>query len=174
MSDLARPDGIEPKHIHEAGGSVVRRWPFGLAGLGVLLALAFVGVYGGQDRLAGSGSEVELAVEGPFRIRNGEFFEMVLNVETRRDIRDLVVLIGADLWRDVTVNTLLPDPSEHGFRDGSYEFRFGPLEAGGSLRIKVDGQINPSHAPSANEDTIEIADGEATLVTVNYAMEVLP
>jgi hypothetical protein len=174
MSDLARPDGIEPKHIHEAGGSVVRRWPFGLAGLGVLLALAFVGVYGKQNRLAGSGSEVELAVEGPVRIRNGEFFEMVLNVETRRDIRDLVVLIGADLWRDVTVNTLLPDPSEHGFRDGSYEFRFGPLEAGGTLRIKVDGQINPSHAPSANEDTIEIADGEATLVTVNYAMEVLP
>jgi hypothetical protein len=174
MHDLARPDGIEPKHIHEAGGSVVRRWPFGLAGLGVLLALAFFGVYGNEERLTGSGSEVQLVVQGPGRIRNGEFFEMALNVGTRRDIRDLVVLIGADLWRDVTVNTLLPDPAEHGFRDGSYAFRFGPLGAGESLRIKVDGQINPSHAPSANEDTIEIADGDTTLVTINYAMEVLP
>ena len=174
MDNLVRPDGIEPRHIHEAGGAIARRWPFGLAALGLILALAFFGAYGRHDRLTGSGDEVAVVVHAPLRIRNGEFFEMVLDVEARRDIEDLVVLVGADLWRDVTVNTLLPDPSEHGFRDGFYEFRFGRLAAGERLRVKVDGQVNPSHAPSANKGAIEIADGEVTLTTVDYAMEVLP
>jgi hypothetical protein len=174
MDELTRPDGIEPKHIHEARGSFVRRWPFGLAGLGLLLGLAFFGAYGEQGRTTGSGSDVSFSVDGPHRIRNGEFFEMVLDVAARREIRDLVILVGADVWRDVTVNTLMPDPSEHGFRNGSFEFRFGALGAGETFRFKVDAQVNPSHTPSANKGTIQIADGDATLATVNYAMEVLP
>jgi hypothetical protein len=174
MDNLARPDGIEQHHIHEAQGSLLLRWPFGFAGLAILLAPAFFGVYGEYRRLAASGEAVEFSVEGPGRIRNGEFLEIILSIEARRDIRDVVVLVGADLWRDITVNTLLPDPAEHGFRDGAYEFRFGPLSAGEILNVKVDGQINPHHTPSVNEGRIDIADGDAVLATVNYAMEVLP
>lgn len=174
MDNLARPEGIEQSHIHEAGGSIFRRWPFGLAGLAAVLALAFFGVYGKHGQRAASGNEALLRVEGPERLRNGEFFEMVLTVRAQNDIQDLVVLVASDVWRDVTVNTLLPDPSEHGFRDGSYEFRFGPLGAGETLNVKVDAQINPSHTPSVNEGTIEIADGDMVVATLNYAMEVLP
>lgn len=152
----------------------MRRWPFSLGGLGVLLGLGFFGVYGADTRLAGAGNSVELVVEGPGRIRNGEFFEMILSVATKRDISDLVVLIDADLWREVTVNTLLPDPSGHGFRRNAFEFRFGALNAGESLLIKVDGQINPSLTLSAHEGPISVADGDAVLTAVTYAMEVLP
>ena len=174
MNDLVRPEGIEPHHVHQAGGSLFRRWPFGLGGLGVLLGLAVFGVYGADARLTGAGNEVELVVEGPRRIRNGEFFEMVITIAAERDVRDLVILIDEELWRDLTVNTLLPDPSGHGFREGSFEFRFGTLNAGERLLVKVDGQINPSHAPSTNAGTIALANGDAVLATVNYTMEVLP
>jgi hypothetical protein len=174
MDDLPRPGGIEHKHIHEAGGSIFRRWPFGLGILAIILAPAFFGVYGSDTKLEGRGSGVQFEVEGPGRTRNGEFFELILNVEAQRDVQDLVILIGVDLLRDVTVNTLLPDPSEHGFRDGSYEFAFGRLAAGESLEVKLDAQINPGHMPSANEDTIAVADGESELAKVLYVMEVLP
>jgi hypothetical protein len=174
MDELRRPEGIERKHVHEAGGSIFRRWPFGLGGLAIVLAPAFLGVYGSDARLSHDGSGVHLEVDGPGRARNGEFFELVLNVEAQRDVRDVVVLIGADLLRDVTVNTLLPDPSEHGFRDGSYEFHFADLAAGESLEVKLDAQINPAHTPTANQGTIAVADGETVLAEVFYVMEVLP
>jgi hypothetical protein len=174
MDDLPRPGGIEHKHIHEASGSIFRRWPFGLGGLAIVLAPAFFGVYGSDTKLIGAGNGVQLEVEGPGRARNGEFFELVLKVEAQRDVQDLVVLIGADLLRDVTVNTFLPDPSDYGFRDGSYELRFGRLAAGEGLEVKLDAQINPGHTASANEDTIAIADGESVLANVFYVMEVLP
>jgi len=174
MDDLPRPGGIEHKHIHEARGSIFRRWPFGLGGLAIVLAPAFFGMYGSDTRLVGAGSGVQLEVEGPGRARNGEFFELVLDVEALRDVQDLVVLVGADLLRDVTVNTVLPDPSEYGFRNGSYEFHFGRLASGASLKVKLDAQINPGHTPSANEATIAVADGESVLAKVFYVMEVLP
>lgn len=174
MDDLPHPAGVERKHVHEASGSVFHRGPFGLGALAIILAPAFFGVYGSDTKLAAAGNGVRFDVEGPGRTRNGEFFELTLSVEAQRNLQDLIVLIGADLLRDVTVNTLLPDPSEHGFRDGSFEFRFGQLAAGESLNLKLDAQINPGHAPSANQGTIAVADGETVLAKVSYVMEVLP
>lgn len=173
MGDLARPEGIEPRHIHEASGSPAGQL-FGVAGLALVLGLAFFGFYGADARRTASAGGVELAVDGPGRIRSGEFFEMSISVATTRDIANLVVVIDADLWRDVTVNTLLPDPAGHAFRDDAYEFRFGDLDAGENLQIKIDGQINPSLAPPADEGEISVGDGDAVLAAVTYAMEVLP
>lgn len=173
MDELARPEGIERKHIAEAKGSVFRRWPFGLAALAVILFLSFFGVYGNSETVAAAGGGVQFTVEGPVRARNGEFLEMTVSVDARRDVQDLVVLIGAGLFRGVTVNTLLPDP-EHGFRNGSFEFSFGRLAAGESLQVKIDAQINPYHVFSSNADSIAVADGDTVLATVDYAMEVLP
>lgn len=174
MENLRRPEGIEHKHVHEASGSRFRRSPFGLGGLALLLAPAFFGVYGSNTQLAESGGGVQLEVEGPGRARNGEFFELVLRIAAQKDVRDAVVLIGADLVQDVTVNTLWPDPSEQGFRDGSYELHLGALAAGDNLQVKLDGQINPGHAPTANKGRIAVADGNAVLVELFYVMEVLP
>jgi hypothetical protein len=174
MDDLPRPEGIEPEHIHEASGSILRRGPFGLGLLAVVLAPALFGVYGSDTRLTASGDGVLLEVDGPDRARNGEFFEVVVSVEARRNIENLVVMIGSNLWRDVTVNTLLPDPSEHGFRNGAYELRFGEISEGERLEVKIDAQINPAHSASANRDTIAVADGDSVLAKIFYEMRVLP
>lgn len=174
MNERTRPQGIERKHIHEAKGSTFRRGPFGLAALALVLAPAFFDVYGSKLELAGAGTGLRFTVEGPARLRNGEYFEMILNIEAENAVEDTVVLIGAPLLRDITVNTLLPDPSAQSFRDGSFEFRFGPLGAGENLVVKLDGQVNTSHTPSANEGAIAVAEGEIIVATVDYAMEVLP
>lgn len=174
MTAPAAPAGIESRHIHRAEGTRFQRWPFGTAALGVLLALSFFGVYGDDQKLSDSGEDVQFVVQGPSVIRNGEFFEMMLQVEAGRDIQNLVVLVEPDLWRDMTVNTLLPDPSEQGFVNGAFVFEFGRLGGGKSLLVKIDGQVNPSHGPSANKGEISIADDRTTLASVNFEMEVLP
>jgi hypothetical protein len=174
MSAPSAPEGIESHHIHRAEGSSIQRWPFGSAALGVLLALSYFGVYGDDQTLSDSGENVQFVIQGPAVIRNGEFFEMMLQVEARRDIQNLVVLVEPGLWRDMTVNTLLPDPSEQGFANGAFSFDFGMLDGGKSLLVKIDGQVNPSHGPSANEGDVSIADDRTTLASVNFKIEVLP
>ena len=174
MNQSVRPDGIEHHHVHEARGSLLARWPFSLAGLGALLLLALVGVFGADARITGTGDDVSLVVDGPIRIRNGNFYDTVLTVETRRDIRDLVVLIDKNIWYQVTVNTVLPEPSEYGFHNGSFELRFGTLSAGDSLVVKISAQINSGRKPSTNAGKIALADDDDVLATVDYAMEVLP
>ena len=174
MLELPRPDGIQPKHIHDARGSRLRRWPVGLVGLGILLALSFFGVFGAGARIVATGDKVKLILDSPSHIRNGMFFETVITIETERDLRDAVILVDKELWREVTVNTILPEPTEHGFRDGAFEFRYGPLSADERLVVKVALQINSGHRPSANEGSVALADGDAILTTLNYAMEVLP
>ena len=174
MSEPVRPQGIEHKQIHAAKGSIFRRGPFGVVALAVVLGPAFFGVYGSDATLVGAGPEVRLTVAGPRRIRNGEYLEIILNVEAQSRVKETVVLVGASLFRDITVNTLLPSPSEEGFRDDSFEFRFGLLDAGERLEVKIDAQINPNHTPSANEGAIAVADGEIVLAKVDYVIEVLP
>jgi hypothetical protein len=53
---------------------------------------------------------------------------------------------------------------------GSLEFRYGALGADERLLIKVAAQVNSGHRPSANEGTIALADGDAVLANVHYAM----
>lgn len=174
MNDRNSPEGIEPRHIHEDARTGIRTWPVGLAALGILLVAALFGIFGAEARLTSAGNGVELAVEAPVRIRNGEVFEMRMFVATKRDIRDLVLLVDSDVWRNLTVNTMMPEAFEEGFREGAFEFHFGVLNAGASLLVKVDGQINPSHPPSRNAGRISLADGETVLTTVDYRMEVFP
>lgn len=177
MSDLEGPEGIERRHIHEASGSRLQSWPVGLAGLGLLLGASLLGWFGTEARLTDAGDGIVLSVEGPARIRNGEFFEMVMTVETDRPISDLVLVVDDDLWRDVTVNTLIPAAAEEGYRAGAFELRFGPREAGSRLVVKVDGQVNPDHTASTNRGTVALVDGDGDgepLARVDFAMEVLP
>ncbi len=174
MGESARPDGISERNIHDAHGSFFVRWPFGLAGLGLLLLLALLGVFGAKGRIVASGDGIDLVVEGPARIRNGNFYETRLAIDIRRNIRDLVVLVEEDIWHEMTVNSTRPEPSEYGFRDGAYELHFGRFEAGENLVIVFDAQVNSGRRPGTNAGTITLADGDAVLVTADYALEVLP
>ncbi|MGH8194608.1 MAG: hypothetical protein ACREQ8_09445 [Woeseiaceae bacterium] len=107
MNDLNNPEGIEPRHVQETAGIVAHAWPVGLAALGALLVAALFGVFGTEARMTGAGAGVDIAVDGPVRIRNGEVFEMRVAISTKRDLRDLVLLVDHDIWRNVTVNTLI-------------------------------------------------------------------
>ena len=57
--------------------------------------------------------------------------------------------------------------------DGEFRFEFAPLEAGSSLLVKIDGQINPDIL-GGNAGTVTFYDGQEALVTLPIRMEVLP
>lgn len=174
MRESDRPDGITKRNIHDARGSFFVRWPFDLAALGLLLVLAFLGVFGSSGTFVAEGGDVGLVIEGPVRIRNGNFYETRLRIDIRRNVRDLVVLVDENVWHEMTVNSTRPEPSEYGFRDGAFELHFGEFEAGENLAIVFDAQVNSGRWPGTNAGTIALADGDEVLATADYALEVLP
>ena len=124
--------------------------------------------------LVAADSGVTLTVAGPERLRSGELFEMLFTIETEREIKDAVLSVDADVWHDITINTMIPQPTEEGFDDGAFEFHYGALPPGTRLLVKVDGQVNPVYPPGPNQGAIEITDGLATLVSIDYRLMVLP
>jgi hypothetical protein len=61
----------------------------------------------------------------------------------RKSTRVRTLEVDARYWRDLTINTMMPAPSDETSEDGDYIFSYGPLKSGQKLTAKFDGQINP-------------------------------
>ena len=149
--------------------------PISVLILGGLLLAAGLGFAGGQPSppRTADWSAARLTVKTPTIIRNGEFFETDITLTADVPLDDAVVAVSPALWQDMTVNTMIPAPAEESFEDGRFHFSYGPLDAGDSLHIKIDGQINP---PLFAGTTGEIAvfDGKRRIGTMPLSIKVLP
>ncbi|KQM80123.1 hypothetical protein [Xylophilus sp. Leaf220] len=170
-----RPDGITPAQIDPPpsrfghGASLLS-----LVVLGTVMALGLSGLLGGRDALLkAAGNGVELTVQTPQVIRNGQFFETTLQVTAQRDVAKLVLRVPAALWRDFTVNSAVPAAAEEAFQDGDYAFTFDKLKAGDRFETKFDLQINPDATGLRSAD-IGVFDGERPLAAVPVQIRVLP
>ena len=114
-----------------------------------------------------------LAVTTPDRLRNGMLFETRISAQAKRPIEDAVIAIPSAMWRDMTVNTMVPAPAEEEFVAGEFRFHFGPLEPGETLTLKVDGQVNPPRY-SSSSGRLRLLDGEAELAVLPLSLKVIP
>ena len=137
------------------------------------MAAALLGLAGVEETLAEESDTATVTWHAPARIRNGEFFEIRLQVDAHERIEELVVGVDSTLWEDFTINTFFPAAEEEASEDGELRFTFGPLDAGGSFRMKVDAKINPDML-WRNEGTVTVYDGEEPIAELPIVMEVLP
>lgn len=170
----ARPQGIEESH------SRGRNWyrlanPASVLGIGLFLAAALAGVFGGQPHPTKilDVSAATVRYEFPDVLRNGEFFEMRIVVDARQPFSDLQIGVSSDYWRDLTINTMIPAASEEKSEKGVYLFSYGAVEAGDKLTIKFDGQINPPMFAGTSGQLI-LRDGERVLGSVPVELRVFP
>jgi hypothetical protein len=98
---------------------------------------------------------------------------MRIHVRSEQPIDTLVVRVGADLWKNMTVNTLLPAASEESMKDGAFEFTFGSLPAGEDWMMKVSLQINPN-LYGLNRGAIRVLDRDEKLAEADVRIQVLP
>ena len=144
-----------------------------LLALSLLMVAALLGLAGVEETLAEESDVATVTWHAPARIRNGEFFEMRLQVDAHERIDELVIGVDATLWEDFTINTFFPAAAEEASEDGELRFTFGPLETGGSFLMKVDAQINPDML-WRNEGTVTVYDGDESIAELPIVMEVLP
>lgn len=167
------PDGISDDHARPAARWRQHASPLSLAILAVVMVLGLSGVLGHERAWSADADAARLVVEAPEVIRNGEFFEMRVRVTAVEPIADPVVVVEAALWEDMTVNTMLPAPTDEESIDGMLRFTFAPLVAGSELLFKIDLQVNPDIL-GANAGTIAVADGDEPLVSTDVTISVLP
>jgi hypothetical protein len=167
-----RPDGIGTEHARTLGRTGHAN-PFGLILLGAVMLAAFLGWAGYEVDRSASAGDITLSWHAPERIRNGEFLEMRITIEASQQIDQLVLGVDEMLWRDFTINTLIPAPADELSQAGEFRFDFGALEAGQSRHVKIDGQINPD-ALGTNSGMLRAYDGDQLLLEMPVRFEVLP
>lgn len=148
-----------------------------------LAALVFVVVLGSAmlGWLGGGAPSVKAYVSPAARVtleyapilRSGNWFETVLTITPRRDVRDLVMAVDQPLWRGMSIDTLAPDAESAEASGGRYSYHFGAAKAGEPVRIKFDGQIQP-RALRTLTGNITIADQDRPLIAMPLSVTVLP
>jgi len=166
------PDGIAPA---DADGRGARLNWISLAVLGAVMLAALLGAFGGGKArsVAADAPAARLEVHTPRVMRNGMFFETRIHVTAKTPITDAIIVVPASLWRDMTVNTMIPAPSEEKAERGAFRFSYGAMKPGDVLDIKIDGQINPPLF-AGNSGSIALHDGDRSLAHVPIEITVLP
>lgn len=174
MTDSMRafPDGIAARNLEPPRAG--RNW-LSLAVLSLVMLAALIGLFGGgrSRPIVVDGAAARFEVASPRTIRNGEFFETRIRVEAKQPIAKAVLVVPASLWRDMTVNTMIPAPAEEKAERGAFRFDYGALKAGDVLDIKIDGQINPPLF-AGTRGTVELADDQRPIASVPLTIRVLP
>ena len=169
------PDGITTEHMprQQRWGRILA-WGI-LVLLGAFLLFAMSGAFGGQPSPTRSVDSDSAAVEVtvPETLRNGEFFEMRVRIAAKQAIAKPVVAVTSAYWRNLTINTMIPAPSEEGFEDGSLAFTYGSMEAGDTLEIKIDGQVNPARTGSS-AGIVTLREDKSPLASVPVSLKVFP
>lgn len=169
------PDGIEQPSIGDGGKIRNLSTLFVSILLSLLLGTAFAGGFAGKPNPTATlrTPAADLEVNAPARIRSGQIFEVRMRATAKADIADLVIAVPPSLWRDWTVNTMFPAPTEESFEDGRFGFHFGELKAGDSFEVKIDAQLNPALF-GGTRGTVILLDGETALGSLPLATRVLP
>ncbi|VWX62634.1 conserved hypothetical protein [Burkholderiales bacterium 8X] len=170
---MPAPEGIHQPH-QEPGRLARHASPVSLLVLTAIVSLGASGLLGHpKPHLTTQDGEARLSVEMPSIIRTGDFYETRFKVLAKQDIGELQIEVPASLWREVTVNSMLPAPESETFDDGRFRFTFKSLDAGKEFVFKVASQLNP-RLHGKLEGTVRVLDGERLLVESDRSMRVLP
>ena len=165
--------GIQERHWQPVEGWRRHASPVSLIIFGAVVLAGLAGFLGHERDWAASSGGTRLQVHAPEVIRNGEFLEMRVEVESETTIAELAIGVDQSLWEDFTVNTMIPAAGEETSQDGEFRFTFGQLDARTPFLLKIDLQVNPDIV-GGNRGTVAVYDGDQALTQVEIGITVLP
>lgn len=171
----AAPDGIDIVHARPRGRLHQHATPLSLIVLGALLGAAMLGVLGGgrSPVTEAHGAVATMSVKTPAVARSGLFYETTISVSAREPIADPVIALPPELWRDQTINTMIPAAETEAFADGLFRFHYAAMRAGDTLIVKIDGQINPP-LTAGTRGNVVLLDGDRAIAKVPLSIRILP
>jgi len=171
------PDGISlERHRDLAGRRVTSVWVRRvlLCGLLVLPVLALLNVFGQHPTTSSASSPLaSMNVTAPARLRSGLIFQVRVQVTAHRDIKELQLVFDKGWWESMSVNSMVPEPSEESSEEGKVLLSYGKLGAGQQHVNWIYFQVNPTNVAKRSED-IEVRDGSTPLLHIHRAITIFP
>jgi hypothetical protein len=170
----ALPFALTRKNVVGRGRS---RWRtiVAVALLSAVLLFSFTGLLGGGEprrvEARAAAASGELAYDAI--VRSGNWYETQLTLRAAADIQDLTIAIDDAVWRKMSIDTMAPDAESAEAIDGAYAYHFGPVKAGETFRLKLDGQIQPGLL-RRQTGVIRVRDNERALLAFPVTLTVLP
>ncbi|KHJ55059.1 hypothetical protein LA66_11030 [Aureimonas altamirensis] len=169
------PDGLHSGHASPRSALHRHASPISILLLAVFLGAGLTGWMGGRmpPPLVTEGPVARMAVSAPSIVRSGLFFEVTIDVTAERDIEDVVIAVEPDLWSRQTQNSMIPAAADETYGDGGFRYSYGPLDAGASLHVKADFQINPD-LMWGTSGVVRLYDGQRELLRQPLELKVWP
>jgi hypothetical protein len=142
--------------------------------LALLIIVAFSGVFGGQiRRMDDRTSSATMVVTGPAFVRSGMFLEYEIRARARRAMANATIEFDGEMWKGVTINTIVPAPEAERFHDGVMRLELGPLRPGQVAIVRISGQFNPEAAGTRSASII-LRDNDTAMAAVTWRLWIWP
>lgn len=170
------PDGITLKRNRDLEGALTsplyRRAL--LCCIAALPILALLGVFGQRPSTSTAhGPALDLSVTAPSRLRSGLVFQVHVQIAAHRQVKQLEVVFEEGWWESMSVNSIVPEPSEESSDNGQVVLDYGQLDANHSLSFWIYFQVNPTNVGKRRED-VEVRDGSKPLAQIHRSMTIFP
>lgn len=170
------PEGISLEHHRDFVGARAAPWfrRLLLCCIAVLPVLALLNVFGQHPSTSSANSPAaSMNVTAPSRLRSGLIFQVRVQVVAHRDIKELGIAFDKGWWESMSVNSIVPEPSEESSDEGKVVLSFGKLGAGHQQVNWIYFMVNPTNVGKRTEN-VELRDGSTPLLRIHRAMTIFP
>ncbi len=170
------PDGVSLERHRDRAGEQHRPWirRVLLCSIAVLPVLALLNVFGQHPTTSSVVTPVaSLSVTAPSRLRGGLIFQVRVEVFAHRGIGQVELVFDKGWWESMSVNSIVPEPTEESSEDGRVVLSYGKLAAGQALVSWIYFQVNPTNVGERSEN-LELRDGSTSLAHIHRSMTVFP
>lgn len=174
MAEL--PEGLTPERNRDLRGhlaSPIYRRVL-LCCIAALPILALLNVFGQRATTSAAHTpSVDVSVTAPSRLRSGLIFQVRVEVRAHRKIKELEAVFARGWWDAMSVNSIVPEPTEEKSENGQVALDYGKLEPNEKLVFWVYFQVNPTNLGKRRED-VEIRDDMTPLAHIHRSMTIFP
>ncbi len=170
------PDGISIERHRDRAGEQHRPWirRVLLCSITVLPVLALLNVFGQHPTTSSVVTPAaSLSVTAPSRLRSGLIFQVRTEVFAHREIGQVELVFDKGWWESMSVNSIVPEPTEETSENGRVVLSYGKLAAGQALVSWIYFQVNPTNVGERSEN-LELRDGSTALAHIHRSMTVFP
>lgn len=174
MAEL--PEGLTPERNRDLSGrlaSPVYRRVL-LCCIAALPILALLNVFGQHPSTSvARGPVADVSVTAPSRLRSGLIFQVRVEVSAHRKIDQLEAVFEEGWWESMSVNAIVPEPTEEKSEQGKVVLQYGKLQPHDKLIFWIYFQANPTNVGKRRED-VEIRDNMTPLAHIHRSMTIFP
>ena len=173
---MPAPDALTLKHHRDLEGRSWQIWVrrtlmFLVAALPVT---ALFNLYGQHPTTTtGHAPNATLRVYAPPNLRGGLLYMARFTVNAQTDLKKANLILSPGWAESTQINTIEPSPVGEGSSNGKLVLQLGHIPAGGTYKLFMEFQVNPTNVGSHVQD-VTLADGSTALVTLHRKVFVFP